>query len=110
LILENLSPMSADASSIDSEEYNRLMKELDDEENEDGESSPSKQVFVTLDGVDEYEDDDPQKTPSGAIIPAPAPSEALPRVRTHETPEPSHGRSLKFYEGMSADTFVEIAG
>jgi hypothetical protein len=31
-ILENLSPLSADAPSMDSEEYNALMKELEDKE------------------------------------------------------------------------------
>jgi hypothetical protein len=31
-ILKKLSPLSGDASSLDSEEYNRMMKELEDEE------------------------------------------------------------------------------
>jgi hypothetical protein len=31
-ILDNLSPLSGNASSIDSEEYNRLTKELEDKE------------------------------------------------------------------------------
>jgi hypothetical protein len=41
-ILENLSPLSADAPSMDSEEYNALMKELEDKEKAESESAPPK--------------------------------------------------------------------
>jgi hypothetical protein len=108
-ILDSLSSLSDDVSPMASEEYERYCKELEDAEKEDGESSPPKQVFMTLAGIDD-EDDNTEKTPPRAKIPDSTQPEAPLRVRSRKTPEPSQGRSLKFYEGMVADTFMEIAG
>jgi hypothetical protein len=52
-ILDNLSPLSDDASSMDTEEYNRVMKELEDEEKAEAESAPPKEVLVTLTGLEQ---------------------------------------------------------
>jgi hypothetical protein len=52
-ILENPSPLSGDASSMDSEEYNRLMKEMEDKEKAEAESAPPKQVIATVTGLEE---------------------------------------------------------
>jgi hypothetical protein len=109
-ILDSLSQFLDDVSPMASEEYERYYKELEDAEKEDGESSPPKQVFATLASIDDDEDDDPEKAPSRAKIPAPAQPEAPPRVYTRQTPEPSQGQSLKFYEGMASDMLVQIGG
>jgi hypothetical protein len=82
---------------------------LEDAEDAGGESSPPKQVFATLTGVDDDEDDETYKTPASAAIPATAHSEAPPRARTHETPEPSQGPSLRFYEGMPVEELIQVA-
>jgi hypothetical protein len=94
------------------EEYKAHCKELEDVEKADGESSPPKQVFATLAGIgiDDDEDDDPEKTPPQATIPDLAQLEASPRVRARQTSELPQGRRLKFYEGMVAETLVDIAG
>jgi hypothetical protein len=109
-ILDSLSPFSDDISPMASEEYERYCKGLEDADKEDGESSPPKQVFATLARIDDDENDHPKETPSRAKIPAPTQPEAPPRFHTRDTPEPSQGRSLKFYEGTAADTLVEIVG
>jgi hypothetical protein len=91
------------------EEYERYSKELEDAEREDGESSPPKQVFTTLSGADD-EDEDPEKTPPRAKIPDPPQPEAPPRVCSRQTTEPSQGWSLKFYEGMQSYELMERVG
>jgi hypothetical protein len=67
-ILDSFSPLSEDISPMASEEYERYCKELEDAEKADGESSPPKQVFATLAGIDD-EDDNTEKTPPCAKIP-----------------------------------------
>ncbi|KAK1697110.1 hypothetical protein QYE76_013807 [Lolium multiflorum] len=57
-ILGNLSPISDDASTMDTEEYNRLTKELEDEEAAAAESAPPKQVLATLASLDHQEEED----------------------------------------------------
>ncbi|KAK1649244.1 hypothetical protein QYE76_067049 [Lolium multiflorum] len=47
-ILENLSPLSGDTSSMDSEEYNRLMKEMEEKEKAEVEYASPKQVLATF--------------------------------------------------------------
>jgi hypothetical protein len=64
-----------------SEEYEAYCKELEDAEKADGESSPPKQVFAALAGLDEDEDDDSEKTTSQAAIPDPVQPDAPSRVR-----------------------------
>jgi hypothetical protein len=55
-ILGNLSPISGDASTMDTEEYNRAMKELEDEEHDEEESAPPKEVFATMTGLEQGTD------------------------------------------------------
>jgi hypothetical protein len=69
-ILDNLSPLSDDASSMDTEEYNRVMKELEDEDKDEAESAPPKQVLVTLTGLEQRTD--AEATPLNAGIPGPS--------------------------------------
>jgi hypothetical protein len=107
-ILGSLSPLSDDVLTTAS--YEAFCKALEDAEDAGGESSPPKQIFATVTGGEDDEDDDPKKTPTGDVIPALAQPEALPRVRTCDKPELSHGQSLKFYEGMTNDELVEAAG
>jgi hypothetical protein len=66
---------------MNSKEYERYSKELEDASREDGESSPPKQVFAALAGLDEDEDDDSEKTTSQAAIPDPVQPDAQSRVR-----------------------------
>jgi hypothetical protein len=61
-ILDSLGPFSEDISPMSTEGYERYCKELEDEEKANGESSPPKQVFATLAGIDDDEDDDLEKT------------------------------------------------
>jgi hypothetical protein len=52
---------------MDSEEYNRLMKEMEEKEKAEVESAPPKQVLATVRGFDE--DSDSEKTPPNAAVP-----------------------------------------
>ena len=51
-ILGNLSPTSDDVSTMNTEEYNRAMKEFEDEEAAEAESAPPKQVLGTITGLE----------------------------------------------------------
>jgi hypothetical protein len=75
-ILENLSPLSGDASSMESEEYNCLMKEMEDKEKIEVESAPPKQVLATVMGLEE--DSDSENTP-----PPPTPQFRVRPIRVH---------------------------
>jgi hypothetical protein len=91
-ILENLSPLSGDASSMDSEEYNRLMKEMEEKEKAEVESAPPKQVLATVRGLDE--DSDSEKTPPNAAVPGSS----------------NQGSDLGFGEGISLEELTRIGG
>jgi hypothetical protein len=106
-ILENLSPLSVDASSINSEEYDALMKEMKDREKADAESAPPKHVFATVVGLDE--DGELEKTPPHAAIPGPSESDAPLRVRAQQREQPP-GRALNFQEGITDEVLIAIAG
>jgi hypothetical protein len=92
---------------MDSEEYSRLMKEMEDKEKAEAESAPPKQVLATVTGLDEGTD---SGTPPNATISGPSDQGAPRRVRTRTTPEPRQGRGLDFGEGMSMEEFTRIAG
>jgi hypothetical protein len=96
-ILKNLSPLSGDSSSMDSEEYNRMMKELEDEEKAEAESTPPKQVLATVTGLDEGTDS--ETNPPNAGIPGPSDPGAPHRVRSRATPEPGQGVALTSMKG-----------
>jgi hypothetical protein len=82
---------------------------LEDVEKADGESSPPKQVFATLAGLDEDDEDDSEKTPPQAGIPDPELLDAPPRVRTRMMDQPP-SRTLNFHEDTTAETLMQIAG
>jgi hypothetical protein len=69
-ILGSLGPLSDDVSTTAF--YEAFCKALEEAEEAGGESCAPKQVFATMTGGEDDEDDDPQKTPTGADIPAPA--------------------------------------
>ncbi|KAK1667756.1 hypothetical protein QYE76_055915 [Lolium multiflorum] len=71
-------------------------------------SNGNAQVFATLAGLDEDEDDDSQKTSPQRVIPDPVQSDAPTRVCARQTEQPQ-GRSLNFQEGMAAETLMDIA-
>jgi hypothetical protein len=107
-ILENLSPLSGDAASMDSNEYNRLMKDMEDKEKAEVESTPPKHVLATVTGMDE--DDDSEKTPPNDTIPGPSYPGAPQRVFYRAMPEPHQGWGLDFGERMSKEELARIAG
>jgi hypothetical protein len=80
-IMGNLSPISDDASTMDTEEYNRLTKELEDEEAAEVESAPPKKVLATLAVLDqqEAEDENTQSDPQPSNAGSP-----LSRERPHK--------------------------
>nr|XP_051229488.1 uncharacterized protein LOC127347329 [Lolium perenne] len=93
-ILGNLSPISDDASTMDTEEYNRLTKELEDEEAAEAESAPPKQVLATLAALDQQEEED---------------------ENSQSDPQPSHAgsplsRERPCKEVLSPEELVEHAG
>jgi hypothetical protein len=65
-ILGNLSTTSDDASSMDTEEFNKALKELEGEEEAEAESAPPKQVLATITGLGE--DADEEETPTGVAL------------------------------------------
>jgi hypothetical protein len=107
-ILENLSPLSDDASSMDTEEYNRSMKELEDEEKAEAESAPPKQVLATVTRLEQGAD--PETTPPNTGIPGPSNPDAPRRDRSCTAPEPGEGRGLVFGEEMSIEELARAAG
>jgi hypothetical protein len=70
-------------------------------EKADGESSPPKQVFATLAGLDADQDDDSEKTPPQAVILDPVQLDSPPRVRARRTDQPPSW-SLNFQDGKAA--------
>jgi hypothetical protein len=93
-ILGNLSPISDDASTMDTEDYNRAMKELEDDEQAEAESAPPKEVFTTIIGLEQGTDK--ETTPSD-------PMEAGPS-------ESGEGRIPGNKEHLSTEELVEQAG
>jgi hypothetical protein len=83
------------------------MKEMEEREEADAESSPPKQVFATVVGMDE--DDNSEKTPPNAAIPGPSEPDAPQRVRAQQRKQPP-GRTLDFQEGMTDEALIAIAG
>jgi hypothetical protein len=70
---------------MNSKEYERYSKELEDASREDGESSPPKQVFATLAGADDEDEEsredsasrkDPRSTSAGGTAAGSFPSDA----------------------------------
>jgi hypothetical protein len=107
-VLDNLRPLSGDESSIDSEEYNRLTKEMEDKEKAEVKSAPPKEVLATVAGLDE--DTDSEKTPPDARISGPSDPRAPHRVRTRATRELRQGRGLDFGEVMTMAELTRLAG
>ncbi|KAM0882958.1 hypothetical protein ACQ4PT_031946 [Festuca glaucescens] len=108
-LLNDLSPFADDVPPLQSEEYYAWCKEMDAAEEVDGESSPPKQVFATLAGLDEDEEEDSGKTPPQAGIPDPVIPDAPPRVRTRRTDQPP-GRNLNFAEEIASEAIMRLAG
>ncbi|KAK1633150.1 hypothetical protein QYE76_007465 [Lolium multiflorum] len=69
-------------------------KELEDVEKADGESSPPKQVFATLAGLDEDDEDDSEKTPPQAAIPEDISAEALMDIADEDGENVKHKEIL----------------
>jgi hypothetical protein len=107
-IFENLSRLSGDSSSVDSEDYNRLMKEMGDKDKDEVEPAPPREVLATVIGLDEGSDS--EKTPPGARIPGPLDPRAPYRVRTRTTPELRQGCGLDFGEGMLVEELAKAVG
>ena len=78
-ILGNLSPTSDDATTLDTEEYNRLTKELEGDEEAEAESAPPKQVLATITGLEQETDEELTPTDVGLLGPS-----------TSETPPSCH--------------------
>ena len=57
-ILGNLSPISGDTSSMDTEEFDRKLKELGGGDQSEVESAQPKQVLATLAALDQRESED----------------------------------------------------
>ncbi|KAK1697615.1 hypothetical protein QYE76_014312 [Lolium multiflorum] len=85
LILGNLSPISDDTSTMDTEEYNRLTEELEDEEQAEAESPPPKEVLATITGLGE--DADEEATPSDPMKAGPSDSESKDYLTSEELVE-----------------------
>jgi hypothetical protein len=84
-------------------------EKLEEEESE-GESSPPKQVFAAIAGLDdENEEEDSEKTPPRVGIPDPELPDVPPRIRTRRTDQPP-GRSLNFQENIADETLMHIEG
>jgi hypothetical protein len=107
-VVNNLSPVFGDASSLGSEEYNRMMKELEDKEKAEVESTPLKQVLATITGREQGPD--PEETPSNAGILGPSNPDTPPRVRPRIAVEPGQGRGLDFGEEMTIEELARAAG
>ncbi|KAK1627792.1 hypothetical protein QYE76_002107 [Lolium multiflorum] len=107
-ILGNLSPISDDASSMDTEEYNRAMKELEDEEKAEAESAPPKEVLVTLTGMEQGTD--AEATPTNAGIPGPSNSETPQRMRYRIVSDPGEGCILENREDLSIEELARHEG
>jgi hypothetical protein len=108
-LLDDLNPLADDVSPMPSEEYDAWCKQLDAEE-ADGESSLPKQVFATLVGLDdEDEEENSDKTPPQAGILELELLDAPPWVRTRRTDQPP-GRSLNFQEETTAEAIMRLAG
>jgi hypothetical protein len=67
---------------------------LEDVEKADGESSPPKQVFATLAGLDEDDEDDSEKTPPQAAIPEDISAEALMDIADEDGENVKHKEIL----------------
>ncbi|KAK1677142.1 hypothetical protein QYE76_037990 [Lolium multiflorum] len=108
-ILGNLSPTSDDATTMDTEEYNRLPKELEDSATAEAESAPPKQVIATITGLEQGSDE--ETTPTDAGLPGPSNSETPPsRPRYRVVPDSREERILEHGENMSTEELVEEAG
>ncbi|XP_071685452.1 uncharacterized protein [Lolium perenne] len=99
-ILGNLSPISGDACTMDTEEYNHAMKESEDEEQAEAESAPPKEVFATIIGLEKGTDE--ETTPSDPMQAGPSDYETPQRMRFRIVQE--------FEEHLSAEELVEQAG
>ncbi|KAK1620214.1 hypothetical protein QYE76_025731 [Lolium multiflorum] len=107
-ILGNLSPTSDDATTLDTEEYNRLTKELEGDQEAEAESAPPKQVLATITGLEQEAD---EETPTDVGLLDPSTSETPPtRPRYRVAPESGEGHISGHTEYMSADELVEQAG
>jgi hypothetical protein len=69
-ILGNLSPTSDDASNMDTEEYNRALKELGGDGQSEVESAQPKEVLATITGLELDAED--ETTPSDLALPGPS--------------------------------------
>nr|XP_051212020.1 actin cytoskeleton-regulatory complex protein pan1-like [Lolium perenne] len=107
-ILGNLSPTSDNASTMNTEEYNKAMKEFEDEEVAEAESAPPKQVLATITGL---EQEGEEETPTGDRLLAQSTSETPPsRLRFCVAQESGEGHISGHTEYMTADELVEQAG
>ncbi|KAK1670039.1 hypothetical protein QYE76_058198 [Lolium multiflorum] len=93
-ILGNLSPISGDTSSMDTEEFDRKLKEFGGGEEPEVASTQPKQVVATLAALDQRESED---------------------EITHSDPQPSHAgsplsRERPHKEVLSPEELVEQAG
>jgi hypothetical protein len=104
-ILGNLSPTSDDVSTMNTEEYNRAMKEFEDEEAAEAESAPPKQVLATITGLEQEAD---EETPTSDGLLDQSTSETPPsRPRFRVAPESGEGHISRHTEYMTADELVE---
>jgi hypothetical protein len=93
---------------MDTEEYNRARKELEDEEQAEAESAPPKEVFTTITGLEQGTVK--ETTPSDPMEVGPSDYESPQRVRFRIMQESGEGRIPGNEEHLSAEVLVEQAG
>ncbi|KAK1677051.1 hypothetical protein QYE76_037899 [Lolium multiflorum] len=108
-ILGNLSPTSDDASSMNTEEFNKALKELEGEEEAEAESAPPKQVLATITGLGE--DANEEETPTGVALPRASTSDTPPsRPRRRATSESGKDNISGDKDYLTPEELVEQAG
>jgi hypothetical protein len=107
-ILGNLSPASNYTSSMNTEEFDQALKDLEGEKEADAESAPPKQVLATITGLGEDAD---EETPAAAALPIVSNSDtppSRPRRRAASESREDNFSGDKHY--LSPEELVEQAG
>jgi hypothetical protein len=104
-----LSPTLDGVSTMNTEEYNRVMKELEDEEAAKAESAPPKHVLATITGLEQEADEEVTPTDVGLLGPSTSVTPpSHPRYRV--VPDSGEGHISGHHEYMSAYELIEQAG
>jgi hypothetical protein len=105
----NLSPTSDDVSTMNTEEFNKALKELEGEAEAEAESAPPKQVLATITGLDQ--DAGEEETPTGIALLGPSTSETPPaRPRRRAAPDSGEENDSGSQHYLSPEELVEQAG